>query len=331
MTIRGCCDDCGKLYRLPAEGHTYVCKACGGKVAALEEVPEIEPEEVHELDRHEYPHHRGSVMEHRAAVDARHKKEARRTQIVVGAAFLLVIGGAVGYRMTHPKPAQAAEGIARDLEAGSAEIVKAWNAGDVTALAQVFHPHGRTDFRARLERVVANRGWKDGFEPVRPLSANVVEGTLAAPTKAVALLGCGNEGLQVKFSLQYEPTNERWYAYHVDIPPPPLAPTLARFRQAWAQSSPEALSELFPPDDARKLTDLVERKARDLGWEQGYPQLGEATTTGEDELRHATEPIPGLRVESAFTVPEGELRVRWSYRSDPDAWYLANVTFPKRQ
>jgi hypothetical protein len=324
MTIRGTCDSCGKAYRLPSGGRAYSCKACGGTVRA--EAAEPEAEELVDLPPDA---HHVTAREHRERIDAIHRAAARRTRLVYGGVLVVVLAVAIGYELTRRAPVQAAEGVARDLEAGTAELVQAWNAGDVAALVRAYHPQGREEFRARLQRVIENRGWTDGFVPARPAGASLVEGTTDRPVKATTLLACGEDELRVRCSLQFEPLHERWYVYHVDISPPPLAPTLARFRAAWEQSSPQALAPLFPPDDAQKLTALVERKARELGWSPTFPALGEATTTGEEELRRATERVPGLKVESVLPVPDGALKLRWQYRAEPDTWYVAAVTFPQ--
>jgi len=334
MTIRGTCDSCGKHYRLPAVGHAYTCKACGGTVLADEELELVPVEEIDAVpapEKDAHPHH-GSVLEHRAAIDARHKKDARRRTLLLGAVLVVFAGAALAYEFLNPEPALAAGGVARDLATATSELERAWSAGDVEALVLAFHPHAREAFRKRIERVAQNRGWTGGsFEAASGTGASVTEGTEDQPTKAEVRLASGAEKLQVKFSLQFEPLHDRWYAYHVDIPPPPLATTLASFDAAWKRSSPEALAELFPPDSVTKLTELVERKTRALGWDESFPELGAGTTTGEQELRRATEPVPGLRVETAYAVPEGELRLRWQYRSEPDTWYLASLTFPKKE
>jgi hypothetical protein len=326
MTIRGTCDSCRKAYRLPSGGRTYACKVCGGTVRA--EGAEPAPEELVDLPPDA---HHVTAREHRDRIDASHRAAARKSRLIYGLVVAAVLAVAIGFQFTRRGPVQAAEGVARDLDAGTVELVQAWNAGDVAALVRAYHPQGREDFRERLQRVIANRGWTDGFAPARPAGASLIEGTADRPVKAAALLACGEEELRVRCSLQFDPARGRWYVYHVDIPPPQLTPTLARFREAWAQSSPQALAPLFPPDQAAKLTALVERKTRELGWSPDFPALGEATTTGDEELRRATEPLPGLKVESVIPVPEGELRLRWQYRAEPDTWYVAALTFPKKE
>lgn len=327
MTIRGICEDCEKGYRLPAGGRTYTCKACGGNVRALDEL-ELVPEVAPEPAQHGGEHH-GSVLEHRRAIDARRRAVGRKRTLVWGAFLVVFAAGAVTYQVMRPKAVLAAGGVARDLDAGAGQLAQAWSAGDVEALVGFHHPDGRAEQRTELGRLAKSRGWDGGFPNAKVTAASLSEGTEAAPRKAVACLACGDEAFGVKFSLQYEPAHERWYVYHVDVAPPPLAPALERFREAWAKSSPEALAPLFPPDQRKKWTDLVERKARELAWSPSFPELGEGTTKGELELRRATERVPGLHVETVFGVPQGELRLRWLYRLESDAWFLAALTFPK--
>lgn len=323
--LRGTCGSCGKTYRLPAAGRRYTCKACGGLVTAEDEFDEsFEPEH----DSAPSPVHHLSALERRAAIDAKHRSATRRRLLVWGPSLLVAAGALVAIQLNRPGPVYAG-GIPRDLDAAAVELTGKWNAGDVEALALVFHPAGLDGFRDRLTHIVAGRDWTQGFPAARHVGSRLVEGTPEEPVKAATVLAIGDAGAEVQFSWQFEPLHDRWYAYDVDVAPPALEPTLARLRAAWESSSIPALLPFFNPESSTKVREAITRRARSSGWGSRFPALGECRTTGEEQRQTVADRAENVPVDTTFDLPQGKLRVRWRFRPETDAWTIGAVTFPR--
>jgi hypothetical protein len=275
-----------------------------------------------------HPDHVPSALERRAAIDARRRVTNRRRTLVWGSFVVVLAGSVVAVQVTRPGPVYAG-GVPRDLDLAATELVQRWNAGAVEPLALVFHPAGLDAFRSRLEQMVENRGWTTGFPAARHVGSRIVEGTAKAPAMATTTLAIEPGGGEVLFAWQYEPLHERWYAYDVQVPPPPLAPVVERLRTAWESSSVPKLAAFFDPDRALKLRDTLQRRARSAGWGSRFPALGEEVTTGEEARQTVADRERNVPVDTLFQLPRNKLRVRWRFRPESDTWFVGAVTFPR--
>lgn len=323
--LRGTCGSCGKTYRLPDEGRRYRCKGCGGTVSpeGWDDSPgPLQPE------LHPAPVHHTSALERRRVIDERRRVAARKRMLIWGPGLVALAGTVVAIQLTRPAAVHAG-GVPRDLDAAATELVQRWNAGDVDGLAQVFHPAGLDAFRDRLTRMVDGRGWTAGFPTARHVGSRIVEGTPDEPAKAATVLAIGDAGAELEFAWQFEPLHDRWYAYAMDVPPPPLEPVVARLHEAWEQSSFTALLPFFDPESSVKVREAITRRARLSGWGSRFPALGASVTSGAEKRQTVADRAENVPVDTFFDLPTGKLRVRWRFRPETDAWSIGAVTFPR--
>jgi len=334
--IQGTCEACGKQYRVPSAERTYTCKACGGTVSVAAQgagkasPPTTARPAVAPRARRARGEDDGDEANPRPSARRRRATSSSRTGWIVLAVLLVVSG--VGFGLYKSGAMAKVAGAEKDLGKVTASFAEDWSDGDLDDLADWYHPDGRAAFRARLDKVAANRGWTDGFPTIVQQTERVVEGTIEEPERGASLLLWGDEMDSVTVQWQFEPSRTRWYAYSVELVPPPLGPRVAAFRDAWAQSDPAALHPFFRADAKEKMAELVARKADSGGWAASFPKLGEPEITGEAGARNpAARLLGGSRPESIFPVTGGdggELLVKWSFRDEDDAWIVTGFRFP---
>jgi hypothetical protein len=313
--IRGTCESCGKVFRVPSAERTYTCKACGGEVSAT-------PAEAAGAEAS----HVVTEEEHVPRFGARWREThpTRRWSwrgITLILALIVVAGGYGGYVVLGalaPPP---------DIQATTGELVQSWEAGDLDALAAFHHPAKRADFRHRLQAIAEHRGWQAGFPAVGSQTAQVTQGSSEQPELASSTLSF--DGGWAKLDWQFEPSRNCWYLYGFTLAPLPLAERAEAFRAAWASSSPEAMRPFFLEDSGDKWVDLFARRARLGGWGERWPELGAPRITGEEELLASPQMPPPHKLECAYVFPgSGELLVRWGHYVKTDEWLVTGIDFP---
>jgi hypothetical protein len=315
--IRGTCDACGKVFRVPSVERTYTCKACGGTVVPEEDAGDAPGVPAQETGAEHPPR--------RATRRSRSERNTRIAWIVLGGLLVL---GLVGFGLYKAGLLSLEAAAEKDIDRLLAVVVEDWEEGHVPALVEQYHPEGRVDFRHLLESAAQARGWQTGFAPVDQRSARVTEGTPEAPVRGITVLLFGEDALTLNW--QFDPGRERWYVTSHHITPPALGPRVEGFQRAWAESDPAALSPFFRPGAVDKMAALVMRKAETSGWAAGFPALGEVRISGEESARTAVGALLGsAKVESTFPAGGGELTVRWRFQPEDYAWYVSGFGFPK--
>lgn len=317
--IRGSCEDCGKVFRVPSAERTYDCKACGGCV-----IPDGYEEEEEEFEEQQVAVSNERLSQ-RGKNRTRDRGGARGLWIVL---TVVIVAGLAGLGLYESGVLASETGPPKDLDEYAAALVEDWEAGDIAALVELYHPDGRRQFQTTLERAAQTNGWEQGFAPVQKNAAELIEGTQDAPVRGAVGLGFGEGTLTL--NLQFDAGRERWYVTGNHLTPPRVAARVTEFREAWAQSDPAALTPLFHPKSAEKMAALVERQAKKAGWSSDFPDLDQGDVRGEEAARAAPSTLLGpLKLESVFAAAGGELVVRWRYAPEDYAWYVTGFGFPE--
>jgi hypothetical protein len=108
-----------------------------------------------------------------------------------------------------------------------------------------------------------------------------------------------------------------WQVVDVELPGPPLDPTLARFIDAWNRSDAKAVVAFFSDENRTSMLETIERSSAELGWEE-YPAIVE--TTLDDRVDED--------VIAKLEFVGGELITRWHVRGDA-TWGMHGLKFPK--
>jgi hypothetical protein len=263
-------------------------------------------------DEDDYDGHRASdrFTHHRGKRDS-----SRAVWIVMG--VVLLIGAAVGVlHLAGLAPWSDKPEI--DLGVVNNDLVADWNGGDVEAMAGHYRPDSRVAFREQLEAMSSYRGWADGFPEAIAKSATVVVGSVSEPEQGESLFEFG-EGESVEVLWQYHSGSGHWYIETFKPSQPPIDPMLAPFAETWAKSDPEALRPFFHPEGVLRMIDIVKNGADKRRWGSSYPELGDHQIEVIKEER---------RVYVTYSVPGGELMVKWKHVPAKYIWYISGFKFP---
>lgn len=317
VEIRGCCEECGKVYKVPSADRTYDCKACGGSGTVFVEAEQEDFDE-EELD---------SERE-RLSTRFERRERGRGNSKLMWMLFGAVIALGLGALGMHKAGVFASEdGPPVDLDELAAAVIDDWGAADVRALGELYHPEGRGKFERMLQKAGEANGWSAGFPALAKQKAELTEGTVEDPGRARMLLTFGEDALDLR--MQFDQGRKRWYVTGHFLTPPRVSPQVEAFREAWSQSDPEALTPFFHPDSAEKFRALVDRKAKQGGWAASYPTLSGTRLDGEEAARMPGAGLLGrIKVEASFTAGEGTMAVRWRYAPEDYAWYVTGFDFP---
>lgn len=317
------CHDCGKKYRVPAEDRIYDCKECGGEVY-VDEAPEPEPE----------PEFHGS----RPLRRERRPNKRNKFQIgVYATAVLVVVGGILWLSMGG---AQASgRGSETDLSKVIEKFEEEWNAGDSEGVAAFLHPQ-QQQFGEQIRVAAERRGWTDGFVEITYSATPTAEELAAMPE----IKNSSGQAVKTGISLhrtkdgplvtmwQFNPPNETWYVYALEIPAPDLGARLDGFDEAWNAGDEAALRQYLQQDKPDKLIEAFAKVAAVRSWSDPYPDLSaRETDPPADELAK-----PGLtfRYKTAaraiYMTEHGEMSFIWKLQRDSDDWFVSSVKGPPR-
>ena len=241
---------------------------------------------------------------------------------------MLAVAG-LGYGLYGSGVLAQVAGAEEDLDIVASRFAEDWGAGDLDALADWFHPEKRSEFRATLDRIRANRGWSGPFPEVITNASRVMQGTQDEPELGISLFVWGADNDSCHVDWQFEPSRTRWYAYALRLPPPPLQPAAEAFRVAWGASEPNALAPFFRPEAEDKMAALVVRAAEKRGW-SSHPRLEAPVIQAEAARDPEVQAWLGARPEARYPLSDGsgELLVTWDFHDASDAWLVTGFRFP---
>jgi hypothetical protein len=315
--LPGSCASCGTVFPVSSAERSSTCKACGGSAWVVSATADEAGEPA-------------ATRFARPARRAGRQRQARANvrsglRLLGGVLAVVVVGGGLAAYLLWSRKDPL------DVTLVSAGLVAEWLDGDVAGLAALHHPDGRAAFRARLDAIVEQRGWQDGFPPVTALFAELAEGSFEQPELAGSALTF--DGGRAFFSWQYEPSRSRWFLFGLDITPPPLGDTPMAFRAAWSQSSATALHPFFREETRGKWSELVAQTAIEQGWGTTWPSLGlPRGPDGQDT--HPFGVLPSAddrraidRRETVFPITGGGqlLVVRWGHHEPTDRWLVTGL------
>ncbi len=237
----------------------------------------------------------------------------------------------------------SSEAATREAEPDLGKVIAgfdvAWNAGDMDTLVALLHPDKQLQIGDRLRTARQNRGWEEGHEAV--IGETAPQAKSATDPSAVAK----TDGLTAKTGIslhetkdgavvcrwQFNPGNESWYIYQLELPSPDISKRLDDFEPAWNAGDEEALRPFLDPSKVDKLVFAFAKAADKRNRDEVYPQL-----TGRE-----IDPSPADLKKLGFTqmykrgakvnydTEYGTLMVRWKMLPQNDAWYVTSFDPPE--
>ena len=204
-----------------------------------------------------------------------------------------------------------------DLDVALEAFESAWERGDRDALAARFHPEIRADRRAWLDGMAEGHGWGDGLGALEGERTVEPEGGLTDDHQVHYLAG----GLVL--STRWGQVGREWFVTALELPVPPIEPTLERFVGAWQSAELERVNAFYPAEHEKMLA-WLERSLDLRDWDAPPPIL--ATEPGE--LRDGAEDPEREAVFVHELVDAGELQSTWLFRGD-GRWGLQRLDFPE--
>jgi len=316
------CAACGHTYKVSSEEKTYPCKECGGEVHA-----DLEPVLDEATDEY-LPGHRSIRERHPHSGPKKGSGLALVALVVFGGLGILGYGlGWFGF-LTGAEP---------DFDKVTMSFVEDWNASDVDALADDYNPSKQDEFRAKLERIRAGRGWESVLPSITGESHGLSKGTAEDPELAVIdfeFTGIGKGASSVpgwgQASWQFEPSLDRWFLFDLRLVPTPLAPRADGLLAAWNQSSMDALGPYFRPTSVAPMVEMVQKWGKRKGWLGAHPPVRSMSISGEEEARRqgvSLIDVPDVLSEGA--TAGDPLVAKWTFSPELDDWYVIGFkSFP---
>ncbi|MCP3919376.1 MAG: hypothetical protein GY711_27885 [bacterium] len=191
-----------------------------------------------------------------------------------------------------------------------AEFEAAWNGSDLATVGGHFDERVREQQITWLDGVLDGHGWGDA-RPHLPVGAIRED---AGETLVDYALG------EITLTASWQLKDQRWSLFRLDLPVPPLEPTLAKFLDAWKASDPDAIAVFFSDDNQARMRDSIEDAALGRIWSK-FPAV--LDTRASDYAKGEAD------VTLALANGDGEVRTKWHLRGN-GTWGLNELRFPKR-
>ena len=266
-------------------------------------------------------HHKDLYIEHHASLETRRslkgrapgqrherllramrRADRRAWKISAAVAIALVLTSAIGSRrmLTDVRPVP--------FDGARVEFEAAWNDGTPGRIVPLFDPRVREVEGVVFGGLASGHGWDAGLPALPEGTLRVREGE-----RLVDYDLAGDVDLTARFVLQ----DRAWRLAKLELPYPPVAPTLERFRAAWDAGDPEGLAGFFSEGaGASLLAKLAESKAK-RGWEVLPPiQSVELAESGGNRA-----------VANLALSKRSKVTTSWAYQDD-GTWGLYGLKMP---
>ena len=340
-SVIAACQDCGKRYRVPSNGRTFKCKACGGAVSAHVDEPsppersKVKPSRGQRAGVQRNPRSARNEPDEEGEVRPRRRKSGGKTWMwsVYAGVGLAAIGG-VAFILSTSSDAGERKGEA-DLSKVLPVFDAAWNDGDIDALVKLIHPTHQGSVGIRLRETREHRNWTSGFEAI--IESSVSKSTFeelgetgeGGVDTELAVHKTGDAAVVTRW--QFNASNETWYCYFLDYPPPPVAERLDAFDAAWNSGNGDALRPFLQPDKVDKLLFAFAKVAETRAWENVYPKISERTTdpTAEELRRVGFTMRYKNSARALYETEYGELNFKWELTPAKDEWFITSIKPPR--
>jgi hypothetical protein len=183
-----------------------------------------------------------------------------------------------------------------------------WNEVGRAAVSELFDARVRERQTVWLTGVTDALGWSEDLPPLG-------EGQVRRDRDRAWV---DYELNEVPLTASWMMHESSWTLIEIELPTPPLAPTLERFLAAWGRSDSAGLAAFFSEGSRERMRASIDTAVASRGWSSLLRVLETNVSDGNRE-----------EVLVTLVLERGEAKTRWYLRGDA-TWALFGLDFPKR-